>query len=390
MLSPTDSTRLPSLTGLRFLLAAAVLIAHVMAGSALFSEKVQAELSSAATPLATSAVSGFFVLSGFVLAWSYRPGNRVRAFWRRRFWRVYPCHALGWFLGALFFVVTTAPSPMAAGGRPAMRGGVAELFLVKVWVPAQEVFNGFNDPSWSVCCEAFFYLLFPLLIPAVRRLTRTGLRCAWLALGCAILVFPAVALELGGRVLPGWPLGLNTLWFSYVFPPVRLAEFVLGMVTARLVQVGSWPRLNVPTRIGALVTAVVATPFVPLPYSLGAGYGVPFSLTIAGLAMGDVQGRIGLLARPAVVALGEASYALYIVHFPLLMSARQAVGVQHRFAVLNGVLFAVGLMVAAQAVAVLIHRWYERPIQARFAHPAPTDPGLWGVTVGPVTVQAPT
>ncbi|MGW3134167.1 acyltransferase family protein [Streptomyces sp. NPDC001123] len=367
MLSPTDSKRLPSLTGLRFVLAVFVLMAHSLSGSALFSEEPQAVLSIAAVPLAALAVSGFFVLSGFVLAWSYRPGDRARAFWRRRFWKIYPNHALGWFLGALFFVVTTAPSPMTADGSATVLGGVAELFLVKVWVPAREVFNGFNDPSWSVCCEAFFYLLFPVLIPTARRLTRTGLRCAWLALACAILVFPAVALELGGRALPGWPLGLNTLWFAYVFPPVRLTEFMLGMVTARLVQVESWPRLNALTRIGAMATVLAATPFVPLPYSLGASYGVPFSLIIAGLAARDIHSRSRLLARPAVVALGEASYALYIVHFPLLMSARQAVGVKHRFALLNGILFAVGVMVAAQAVALLVHQCYERPIQARFA-----------------------
>lgn len=367
MPSPTGSEKLPSLTGLRFLLAACVLLAHTFSGSAIFSEELQYALSVAALPLATSAVSGFFVLSGFVLAWSYRPGDRARLIWRRRFWKIYPNHALGWCLGALFAAVTTAPSPMAAGGSATVLGGVAELFLVKVWVPAQGVFNGFNDPSWSVCCEAFFYLLFPVLMPAARRLTRTGLRCAWLALACAILVFPAVALELGGRELPGWPLGVNTLWFAYVFPPVRLTEFLLGIVTARMVQADAWPRLHALTRIGALATVLAATPFVPLTYSLGASYGVPFSLTIAGLAVRDIHGQGRLLTRPAVVALGEASYALYIVHFPLLMSARQAVGVNHRFAVVNGVLFAVGLMVAAQTVALLVHRRYERPIQARFA-----------------------
>ncbi|GGU32969.1 acyltransferase family protein [Streptomyces violascens] len=367
MLPPTGSERLPSLTGLRFLLAACVLMAHALSGSAIFSERPQAALSVAAAPLATSAVAGFFVLSGFVLAWSYRPGDRARAFWRRRFWKIYPNHALGWALGALFFVVATAPSPMAVGGSATVLGGAAELFLLKVWMPVPEAFNGFNDPSWSVCCEAFFYLLFPVLIFAARRLSRTGLRCTWLALACAILTFPAVAMALDGRALPGWPLGLNALWFGYVFPPVRLTEFMLGMVTARLVQEGAWPRLNAPIRIGVLVTVLATTPFLPLTYCLGASYGLPFSLIVAGLAVRDIQGRSRLLARPAMVALGEASYALYIVHFPLLMSARQAVGVNHRFAVLNGVLFAAGLMVAAQLVALLVHRRYEQPIQARFA-----------------------
>ncbi|MFJ7147034.1 acyltransferase family protein [Streptomyces sp. NPDC100445] len=367
MPSPTGAGRLPSLTGLRFLLAACVLAAHTFSGSMLFGAELQTALSSAAVPLATCPVSGFFVLSGFVLAWSHRPEDRAGAFWRRRFWRIYPNHALGWTLGALFYVFTTAPSPMAAGGSATTLGGTAELLLVKVWVPAREVFNGFNDPSWSVCCEAFFYLLFPWLISAVRSLSRSGLRRAWLLLACVILALPSVALALGGPPLPGWPLGVRSVWFAYVFPPARLPEFVLGIVTARLVREGHWPRLNAPTRAGAFAVGLAATPFLPLTYCLGTTSSVPFSLVIAGLAVRDVHGRGRLLARPAAVALGEASYALYITHFPLLMSVRQAVGVHHRFSAPNGVLFALGSMAAAQTVALIVHRRCERPVQACLA-----------------------
>ncbi|MFJ9753035.1 acyltransferase family protein [Streptomyces chartreusis] len=39
-------------------------------------------------------VSFFFILSGFVLAWSARPGERFWVFWRRRIARIYPVHLI--------------------------------------------------------------------------------------------------------------------------------------------------------------------------------------------------------------------------------------------------------------------------------------------------------
>src|SRR5262245_62142748 len=38
----------------------------------------------------TSGVTFFFVLSGFVLTWSARPGTKIRTFYRRRFARIFP------------------------------------------------------------------------------------------------------------------------------------------------------------------------------------------------------------------------------------------------------------------------------------------------------------
>ncbi|MFI9227632.1 hypothetical protein [Streptomyces rimosus] len=73
----TGRQRLPSLTGLRFLLALPVLVSHLLVDVALFAD---ADVHTALYPsqtLAACAVSGFFVLSGFVLAWTHRPGEPV-------------------------------------------------------------------------------------------------------------------------------------------------------------------------------------------------------------------------------------------------------------------------------------------------------------------------
>jgi peptidoglycan/LPS O-acetylase OafA/YrhL len=49
-------------------------------------------------------VSSFFALSGFVLTWSLRAADTKRAFYRRRFARVYPLHFLTLLFAVPFFL----------------------------------------------------------------------------------------------------------------------------------------------------------------------------------------------------------------------------------------------------------------------------------------------
>lgn len=56
-----------------------------------------------------SGVTFFFVLSGFLLAWSARPGDRARSFYRRRFARIYPAYLSSLvFAGALWAILDPA------------------------------------------------------------------------------------------------------------------------------------------------------------------------------------------------------------------------------------------------------------------------------------------
>lgn len=100
--------RLPSLTGLRFYMALAVLQCHALGIFANGSALPRSPVLTSAGPVA---VSGFFVLSGFVLTWSSQMGERVRAFWRRRFWKIFPGHAFGWALAVGFLTARPAHRP---------------------------------------------------------------------------------------------------------------------------------------------------------------------------------------------------------------------------------------------------------------------------------------
>ena len=72
-------------------------------------------------------VALFFVLSGFVLTWSYKPADGAKKFYLRRFARVYPLH-LFFFALALAILVLTQEAPSAGAT-------LSNLVLLHTWVP---------------------------------------------------------------------------------------------------------------------------------------------------------------------------------------------------------------------------------------------------------------
>lgn len=72
--SPSSATRLPSLAGLRFVCAIAVFTTHAYV-SLSFNGDWTGTKATVAMIVGRSALSFFFVLSGFVMTWSARPAT---------------------------------------------------------------------------------------------------------------------------------------------------------------------------------------------------------------------------------------------------------------------------------------------------------------------------
>src|SRR5262245_3879603 len=140
--------RLPSLTGLRFGAAFLVFGLHIV-GIALFAPGPGRAVMGYVFGAGQTAVSFFFVLSGFVLTWSSRPDDTATRFWRRRLARIYPSHLATMIVAAAWFVAigygTRAPTLLA------------NAFLVQAWSASPDVYYSLNGVSWSLSCVAFFY-----------------------------------------------------------------------------------------------------------------------------------------------------------------------------------------------------------------------------------------
>jgi peptidoglycan/LPS O-acetylase OafA/YrhL len=150
-----DGGHLRRLTSLRWFAALAVFADHAVSSG---------HGSSRWFVLGDAGVSFFFVLSGVVLAWSARPGDTARRFWRRRFARIYPATLVSGVAAGLLI--------WAGWVYGSLRGfaAVTHLFLIQAWWPSgQNPVYAYNGVAWSLSCEAFFYLLFPLLLVLAAR-----------------------------------------------------------------------------------------------------------------------------------------------------------------------------------------------------------------------------
>jgi peptidoglycan/LPS O-acetylase OafA/YrhL len=352
--------RLDALTGLRFLAAAAVALAHLprlhldpsvpLTARRLFME-------------GGAGVPFFFVLSGFVLAYSYhdrlaRPSGRELARYAlSRVARLWPVYLLSVALIALWPV---GPAPSSVGAV------VANLALVQVWPPTTEVPVSLNPVAWSLSVEVFFYLALPLFLWALAR--RPGIR-PWPLVCLAVAVW---CVHLGLVLWHRSHLGPWTLYVCNLCPPVRLGEFgvglLLGLAFVRGGGVGSGPT-TARTRAAwtvlelAAVVLVGVTAFqsdkVSILLRLSGYYTPALGLVVAVFAR--QRGLLsGLMAGRVPVFLGEVSFAFFLLHVFVFTHLWEHIPADR----LGSVRHSAVMLTAALLLSAVVYRCYEAPLRA--------------------------
>ena len=308
------------------------------------------------------AVDIFFVLSGFVMALSYRhffaegfTKSRYGVFLLRRVARVYP----------LYLAITGLIVVMVLGGlsaqmtKPEVWHALPfNLLMVQGWGFAESILL----PAWSISTEFGAYFLFPLL--AVLVLYRSGKLAALVAVLCVVVLM----------MLPYAPLPqeleyhrgpLDITWAHTIWPLLRcLAGFTLGLAAFRAwEQPGMRDWASKPTIVwGVPLMMLVLLCFAETDVT----FVVFVPLLVMMLANGEKMGRFSfgwLLATPPLMLLGDLSYAIYLWHFPLIRVHRIASGKlgAHLSPELANFGAWVVLYGALFALAYLSYRFFEKP-----------------------------
>ena len=273
------------------------------------------------------AVGFFFVLSGYILAHVYLNTDRLfntRQFLISRFARAYPLLLASLLLdfpnGVLLRV-------HLFGVRAAILKTslllVSESILLQSW---SSHFRGLNAPSWSLSAEAFFYFIFPLCALWIWRRSAAG--ALWWALllwGLALLVPIAVTIHSPALFVENDNSTLQ--WSVELMPIFRIFEFLAGIALCTF-QNSSIAKLSEARKsiLGHLAIAASLVIFaiviqfanhVPL-LVMSNGFLLPaYGLLILGLTNARGGLIITALSHRFMVVLGEASYALYLLHDPL-------------------------------------------------------------------------
>ncbi|MEO6042018.1 MAG: acyltransferase [Croceibacterium sp.] len=350
---------LPALTSVRFFAAYAVICHHFL-GQVL--SGIGSQLLSS---LGDASVSLFFILSGFVITISNR---EIDGFLRKskkdylvsRFARILPQYIFAFFLAAPFFLLSTmAKHPPLTSWLPrVLLNGAAYLSMLQAWVP--KLANAWNGPAWSLSVEMFFYVMF-LVLPLPQK----GNLLRWLLLGLSLSIAPIVASQIP-------PLSASTFQaFWYFWPPMRLGEFMLGILMAQAFRIqlfsDAWRAHS-----GLAALAVFGCCLIGLAVLGPIGARIATSVLLPpGLLLVAISGNraASLLRSRAMIALGDASYGLYLIHVPLMPIYFWASG-RKPFGHLAGVGDFLIYSVVAVGLSLAVNRWLEQPaaraIKAKF------------------------
>jgi peptidoglycan/LPS O-acetylase OafA/YrhL len=283
----------------------------------------------------------FFALSGYLLFWPFarhywggepeRPNLRIYA--RNRALRILPLY---WFAVVVLLLVQN-------------EGGTFELwwrhllFVQSMW---RDSLTAVDGSLWSVAVELQFYAQLPLLAAGLALATRRS------ALGAAVVL---VAAAVGCALLRRHLAGHNGDLWGYQLP-TTFQYFVPGMLVALL-------RLRWDRRAPSLLAGPAGSSTVWLAASLPLWWLVvdrfnqelilPACFLLVGALVLPLRRGAGVAAlewRP-LVAVGVASYSLYVWHLPII----DALDID-RFAGL-----ALAGLPLSLAVAFLSYRLVERP-----------------------------
>jgi peptidoglycan/LPS O-acetylase OafA/YrhL len=247
------------------------------------------------------AVPGFFILSGFVLAFNYSarfsawPPRRVLGFWALRLARIYPVHIVTLLAVAAMVAVADRLGYELTDAGYSTRDFILNVFLVHTWVP--EFRLNWNYPSWSISSEWFAYLIFPfaaaVLLPQVAT-PRRALALVVLCLAGAGVMFTAGDFPFRELLI--------------VVPTFFAGMAIFALTRDRTVAAGRLARHLPELLLAALVAACFIAGAVGTLAIILALFGLVFVLA----RIAD-QPHCWWIAKP-LVYLGEGSYSLYMTH----------------------------------------------------------------------------
>jgi exopolysaccharide production protein ExoZ len=350
-MAPTDARSstmqvLPGVQALRALAAGAVLLAHTGGD---FEEHLSLPGLMPSFIHGGAGVDLFFVISGFVMVYSserlFGQNGASRCFLTRRIIRIVPLY---WTMTSLMLLWVIARGFAASDASPGL--ALASYFFIPYARPSGPI-----DPlyglGWTLNYEMMFYVIFACALFARRT----------------VAVFITSAILIAMTIVHSQQLPMPRA-LVFLTEPV-IIEFVFGMGLALLFRSGvTMPR----PACYFLVAAAVAIPLWLLwtaPPTRWQLWGIPAAMLVAAVVLAD---RPIVFVPPFVIALGNGSYALYLIHPAVNLLVRKTAA---RGLFLNPAatpwLYLAGALCLNILAALVVYYAFERPtskfLKARLA-----------------------
>lgn len=331
------------------------------------------------------AVDFFFILSGFVIGYAYDDRLRngaltTKGFFKRRLIRLHPMVIFGAIFGVLCFVI---------GGRQNWDGDIIPVSMVMLAMLLNMLMlpvipgtradvrgNGemfpLNGPNWSLFFEYIGNIFYVLLL---RKLPTKILAILTAALGCTLAAMTIRSGYLGiGWTLPEFWGGMIRMMFPYC------AGMLLARLFVKRSEKGIKPILPAIIRKYAfLICSAVLLILLPMPFighetqlwqnglyvSLIILFVFPALIWTAAEGSGTESGSI---KEKAMTLLGELSYPLYAIHYPVMYLFYKHIGFPNVHTTMaESWILAICTAAGCIIFAYFVLKFYDKPLRKRLS-----------------------
>ncbi|AXF24653.1 acyltransferase [Burkholderia pyrrocinia] len=295
-------------------------------------------------PFGQNGIDVFFVIGGFIM--SCAAPREGRAFLGKRLIRIVPLY----WLTTLGVYAIAVLRPQWLNTTTAGLDYLVKSLLFVPYVDDSGHRGPLNPNGWTLEYEMLFYLAVAASLRFVRARYATALAALLLALVCVTLGATGATVV---AAHPGMPLML---------------EFGLGVLAYWTLETGIGSRIAASVWAALAAASVAALALlpalhdVPSGFARVAGWGGPACVLIVSLVALELHGR--KIANRLAMALGAASYSIYLIHPFVIGIAGKIIGARADLGTSSGIAVTFACLVAICASGFACHVWIEKPMLA--------------------------
>lgn len=177
--------------------------------------------------------SVFFVLSGFLMFYSYYGTGRIKTygllhsikFGVNKIKKIYPLHIVTMSMMVLLtlFVYRDNPGIII---KDISSKFIVDSLLLQSWFPNMDIYFSLNAVSWYLSVSVFLYIVFPAILFCFEKYRDKKTAVSVIVILLLLQFIMAFAVH---YAQPRIGCNINIVhWFVYIFPLSRIQEFIIG------------------------------------------------------------------------------------------------------------------------------------------------------------------
>ena len=291
----------------------------------------------------------FFVISGFIIHFTSKNylnnPSKLKEYLKKRLIRVYPIY---WIITTILFIsswliVEILDKNIFSIGYPNTLIAYIQTYLL---LPLH---FAINPVTWTLSYELFFYLCFAILIISERLWIIPALILAVSFYNIFIDVPEIVEVKLN--------------YFNFIFSGYNF-EFMFGFLIYPLYE-----KIKLSNIISVILLIISISIIALFGYDIGdydsykrvLTFGLPSGLIL--LSLLNLENNNAISFPKITLTLGDASYALYLIHFPMMLLMNkipQILG--YNFSAIQEVWYSYFIIISMVISSIYVHKWIEMPV----------------------------